>query len=175
MSSRYYFLSSLPMLRYSEPAPISWEYFLKAAEGNIDGSEYRLLCGIPKNKDCGNGFLKNWNALNAELNASINSRRNRNLGKPSENFAVFSFFDTERLTNAAMDANNPLDAEMLLLKFRYDYLETAKGYEPFTKTALLVYALQLRILIRKDSFTSKAGNHEFQKLFGILRKEITTD
>lgn len=172
MPSRNYFLSSLPMLRFKDHAPITWERFLAEAKGNISESDYRLLGCIERDEDGGNAFLKDWKAMNAKLDFAINLQRKRNLGRAENSGVVFGEFETDKAATAAMNAKNPLEAELFLMQFRYDYLENAKGYEPFSENAFLAYALQLRILLRKDLFTAKAGNAEFERLFGIIQKEI---
>ncbi len=175
MPSRYYFLSSLPMLRYHEPAPLTWERFLADAQGNISDSDYRLLTIIPEGKDGGNGFLKKWYAVNAKVSDAVNAQRKANLGRDDVGPVVLREYEVERVANAAMNAKNPLEAEFILMKFGYDYLESAKGLEPFSENALLAYALQLRILLRKDSFTTEKGNKQYEKLFGIIQNEMNME
>jgi len=160
------------MLRFSDPAPLTWEAFLADAKGNISESDYRLLCGIEEGKAGSSGFLRQWADMNAKLDDAVNAQRRQKLGRTTETKVVFREFDIERVANAAMGAKNPLEAEMTLMQFRYDYLEREKGFEPFSENALLAYALQLRILIRKDLFTAETGNSEYRKLFGILQKEM---
>ncbi len=172
MPSRYYFLSSLPMLRFQDHAPLTWERFLSEAKGNISESDYRLLCGIPQGLDGGNAFLKRWASQNAKLDDALNAQRRQKLGRPSTDGVVFREYEIEHMANAAVSAKNPLEAEISLMQFRYDFLEKAKGFEPFSENALLAYALQLRILLRKDLFNVESGNEEYNRLFGILQKEL---
>ena len=175
MPSRYYFLSSLPMLRYDEPAPLTWERFLSDALGNISNSDYGLLIQIAQGKDGGNGFLKKWYAVNAKLADAVNAHRKVNLGRDDVGPVVLREYEVERVATAAMNAKNPLEAEFILMKFGYDFLESAKGLEPFSENALLAYALQLRILLRKDSFTAEKGNKQYEKLFGIIQNEMNME
>lgn len=175
MPSRYYFLSSLPMLRYHEPAPLTWENFLSQALGNISNSDYKLLCLIPEGKDGGNSFLRKWYAVSAKLADAVNAQRKVNLGRDDVGPVVLREYDIERVATAAMNAKNPLEAEFVLMKFGYDYLESAKGLEPFSENALLAYALQLRILLRKDGFSAEKGNEQYKKLFGIIQKEMNME
>ena len=91
MPSRYYFLASIPMLRFQDHAPITWEKFLSEAKGNISEADYRLLCALDGGSDCGNAFLKSWNSMNASLDTAINDRRKALLGrdeKPSAHRAA---------------------------------------------------------------------------------------
>lgn len=175
MPSRYYFLSSLPMLRYHERAPLTWEHFLSQALGNISNSDYKLLCLIPEGKDGGNSFLRKWYEVSAKISDAVNAQRKVNLGRDDVGPVVLRDYDVERVANLAMNAKNPLEAELILMKFGYDYLESAKGLEPFSENALLSYALQLRILLRKDGFSAEKGNEQYEKLFGIIQKEMNME
>ena len=175
MPSRYYFLSSLPMLRFQDSAPITWDAFMKEAHGNVSDSDYRLLSGIGSGTEGSNGFLKSWEEMNRRLDDSVNEQRRRNLNREEPRGVVFRELAVEQVTNAAIGAKNPLEAELILMRYRYDWLEKEKGLEPFSEKALLSYALQLRILLRKDLFTVESGNSEYRRLFDNLQKQIITD
>lgn len=175
MPSRYYFLSSLPLLRFQDSAPITWDAFMKEAHGNVSDSDYRLLSGIASGAEGSNGFLKAWEEMNRRLDDSVNEQRRRNLNREEPRGVVFRELAVEQVTNAAIGAKNPLEAELILMRYRYDWLEKEKGLEPFSEKALLSYALQLRILLRKDLFTVESGNSEYRRLFDDLQKQIITD
>lgn len=175
MPSRYYFLSSLPMLRFQDSAPMTWEAFMASAHGNVSGSDYRLLEAVDEGSDGSDGFLKSWDAMNRALDDSINEQRRRNLNREEPRGVVFRELAVEQVTNAAIGAKNPLEAELILMRYRYDWLEKEKGLEPFSEKALLSYALQLRILLRKDLFSAESGNSEYRRLFDDIQKQIITD
>ena len=175
MPSRYYFLASVPMLRFQDHAPITWEKFLSEAKGNIGEADFRLLSAIEEGSDCGNAFLKSWNSMNSSLAGAVNDQRKVQLGRDDTSGILFRDLEVEQTCNAVMSAKNPLEAELILMKFRFDWLEREKGFEPFSEKALLSYALQLRILLRKDLFTVESGNREYNMVFDKLQKEIITD
>ena len=175
MPSRYYFLSSLPMLRFSDASPMKWEDFISQAVGNVSEQDLRLLEGIVDGKDGGNGFLIRWADFNAKLDDAVNTRRRQILGRQGEESLILRDPEFEQTANAALNAKNPLEAEILLMQCRFDYLENAKGFDPFSESALLAYALQLRILLRKAMFNSEMGNSEYRKLFEKLQNELKTE
>ena len=174
MPSRYYFLSSLPMLRFSAGAPVSWDEFIESARGNVAESDLALLQAIGEGAadNVAEPFLRKWSDMNRAVSDAINLRRKKNLGRTTDSAAVFYDYDTEKITDAVMNAKNPLEAELLLMRFCYDWLETEKGFEPFSRTALLVYALELKILLRKDLFTTENGNGEYRRLFDTVQRDI---
>ncbi|MCF0262292.1 MAG: hypothetical protein HUK23_05220 [Sphaerochaetaceae bacterium] len=175
MPSRYYFLSSLPMLRFSATAPMSWEAFLASAKGNVSNDEYNQLCDMANGIYGQDAFLQKWADFETGLKEAVNEQRRLKLGKGSENTLVFKEYEVDLVSNAVINEKNPLTAEMIMLQSKYDFLEREKGFDAFSRQALYSYALQLRLLIRKDCFTSEAGNSEFQRLFGILENEINMD
>ena len=175
MASRYYFLSSMSMLSFSDKAPMSWEDFLTQAKGNVSESDYGSLLAISEGKSGSSAFLSKWNDMNRKLDEAVNVQRRHNLHREDKSQVVFVDYDIEKVTNEALNAKNPLEAEMALLRFRYDWLETQKGYEPFSETAFLCYALQLRILLRKDLFNVEAGNEQFQSMFENIQKELKVE
>ena len=162
------------MLRYSANAPISWDAFMSSARGAVSASDYKLLEAVSTGSYEGisDPFLRKWADMNASVSEAVNAQRRQKLGRPSEGGAVFLGYGEEKISNAVINAKNPLEAEMLLLAYQYEWLETEKGYDPFTKAAMLAYALELRILIRKDLFTVEKGNGEYKRLFDIVQRDI---
>ena len=118
-------------------------------------------------------FVKRY--FNAKLDDAVNTRRRQILGRQGEDGLILRDPEFEQTANAALNAKNPLEAEILLMQCRFDYLENAKGFNPFSESALLAYALQLRILLRKALFNSEMGNSEYRKLFEKLQNELKTE
>ena len=175
MGSRYYFLSSMSMLRFPDKAPMTWEDFLEQAKGNVSESEYEALCSIDDRSESRNAFLVKWSELNRKLDDAVNVRRRQNLHREEKAGSVFVDYEIGKTANAALNAKDPLEAEMILMRFRYDWLEQQKGLDPFSEAALFAYALQLRILIRKDLFTVEAGNKQFSSMFDSIQKELNLE
>ena len=175
MGSRYYFLSSMSMLRFSDKAPIGWEEFLSQARGNVSESEFEALCAIDDRTESSNKFLMGWNELNRKLDEAVNAKRRQNLHREEKASSVFMDYEITKTANAALNAKDPLEAEMILMRFRYDWLEQQKGLDPFSEAALFAYALQLRILIRKDLFTVEAGNEQFSSMFDSIQNELNLE
>ena len=162
------------MLRYSANAPLSWDAFMSSAEGSVGAADYRLLEAISAGsyEKVSDPFLRKWADMNASVSGAVNAQRRQKLGRPSEGGAVFPDYGAEKISNAVINAKNPLEAEMLLLGYQYEWLETEKGFDPFTRSAMLAYALELRILIRKDLFTREKGNGEYKRLFDMVQRDI---
>lgn len=174
VDSRYYFLSSLPMLRFGDKAPMSWDSFVEYAQERVPSSDLELLTAISNGEYKGNRFLREFKEFCDTANNAVNVRRKVALGKD----AVVSSqedFDTAKFGNAVMATKNPLDAELLIMKYKFDYLEKKLAFKAFSQDVVLGYALELRILLRKDLFNVENGNAEYQKLFGKVKEEINVE
>lgn len=172
MASRYYFLSSLPMISFSLSSPMTWESFLYQAKGNVSDSDYALLVSLEDSEAEGCAFLKSYKAFCTSLDGAINEKRNVSLGRSAKSALDSSDYEIQKTCKAVFEAKDPLEAELLIMKSRFEYLDSLKGFENFSRSALLCYALQLRILIRKDLFTKENGNSEYQRLFSELQKQM---
>jgi len=170
--SRYYFLSSLPMLRFSDKAPLDWDTFMQNANERVPSSDMKLLNAISCGDFSGSHFLREWKKFNDEADRAINARRCVALGKACA-FVNEEDFDTSKFANAVMNAKNPLEAELAILKYKYGYLEQKLAFKAFSQDVVIGYALELRLLLRKDKFTVEAGNEQYRMLFEKVQKEVS--
>ncbi len=172
--SRYYFLPSLPMLRFNAKAPFDWNTFVEYSEDKVSAGDFALIKKIEKGDFTGNSFLKQWKKFCDTTDKAINEKRKVNLGKLSQSNTELDF-DTAKLVNTVMNAKNPLDAEMAILKYKYNYLEEKLANQAFSQEAVLGYALKLKLILRKDLFTAEAGNEQYKILFDRVKEEINVD
>jgi hypothetical protein len=78
----------------------------------------------------------------------------------------------EDLVKQAMQAEHPLAAELLLMRFFWDTADSLKQMRIFSIEVLYAYAIQLALLERKSLFTPLEGNAEFKRLFSNLQSII---
>lgn len=162
------------MLRFADKAPMGWEEFMQAAQGRVGSSDMKLLCRIEKGDYTGCAFLKEWKRFCDKADSAVNARRRVTLGK-DDAFSNEEDFELAKFGDSVMSAKNPLDAELLIMKFKFDYLDRAMFIKAFSQDCVLGYALQLRILIRKDLFDVDFGNAQYTKLFDKVREEINVE
>lgn len=174
VDSRYYFLSSLPMLRFGDKAPLSWDAFMDMARGSVGSLDMKLLVEVEQGVYSGCRFLRDWQRFCDKADCAVNSRRSVALGK-ADSLSQDEEYDFAKFANAVMAAKNPLDAELLMMKFRFDYLEKAVSSKAFSQDVVLAYALELRILLRKDLFNVDLGNTQYRKLFDKVCEEINVE
>ena len=174
-NSRYYFLPSLPMLKFNAKAPFDWNTFIEEyAKDRVSAGDMKLLKKIEKGDFTGNSFLKEWKKFSDTADKAINEKRKANLGKIDE-YQTERDFNLAKFVNTVMNAKNPLEAELAILKFKYDYLEEKLANQVFSRDVVLGYALKLKLLLRKDLFTVEAGNAQYGILFDRVKEEINVD
>ena len=174
-NSRYYFLPSLPMLKFNAKAPFDWNTFIEEyAKDRVSAGDMKLLKKIEKGDFTGNSFLKEWKKFSDTADKAINEKRKANLGKIDE-YQTERDFNLAKFVNTVMNAKNPLEAELAILKYKYDYLDEKLANQVFNRDVVLGYALKLKLLLRKDLFTVEAGNEQYGILFDRVKEEINVD
>lgn len=173
-NSRYYFLASLPMLKFNAKAPFDWETFMDYAQDGVSKSDYKLIEGISKNDFSGCGFLRDWKKFTDSVDRAINEKRRANLGL-CDTYYPENDYSLSKYVSTVMNAKNPLEAELLMLKYKYEYLEEKLAFEAFSRDVVLGYALKLKLLLRKDLFTVEAGNVQYGILFDRVKEEINVE
>ena len=71
-----------------------------------------------------------------------------------------------------MQTENPLESELLLMRFQWEKAEELLSTRVFDREVLFTYAIQLALLERKALFTPLEGNAEFKRLFSNLQSII---
>ncbi len=178
MSSYYYLVATLPMLRYEDDAPMSHEAFLELCHGNIGDSDYRLVQAASlvavEGEPCKHPFLRKWNQFRDMVAKELNDQRARKLELGGDRYRndgdkEYRISETVR---AALAAPDPLQGELLLMQLYWKYLDDLSGLHTFDIEALLAYAVKLQILERKGRFSLQDGNSEFKRLFSNLQSKI---
>ena len=156
MSRAYYYLvASLPSLNWGTRPPMAYDDFLLDCHEQLSRSDFEIMSQITLDLDDkpkkGNPILKSWGSLNRNLKNEIAKFRARRVGKnPADyirgeeiNEDVFSHVIEE-----ASKAQDPLTAEKILDRFRWQHLDEISWNQYFNLEFLIVYALKLKILER---------------------------
>lgn len=178
MASYYYLVASLPMLRFDEDPPITRDQFLQSCHAELPSDEYTIIeqlssgqvVHLPKTS----GYLNTYQEIQRKVLESLHRNRARKLSRtePSESENALSDVMIEDLVKQAMQAEHPLAAELLLMRFFWDTADSLKQMRIFSIEVLYAYAIQLALLERKSLFTPLEGNAEFKRLFSNLQSII---
>lgn len=172
MAAYYYLISSLPTLRTDAPMPISYEEFLRQCKSAVSESTYKTLCALDANASTsGISFVKKWTAFNGSLMKELNRRRNEKFGKKTEAGSDRNS-EIEKVVTQAMNAQNPLVAEKILLDAQFSYLDSLVSMHYFDDNVLFGYAVKLRLLERQNVFETEKGKQEFSRLYDSIHQQI---
>ena len=123
----------------------------------------------------GNRFVEAYSRFSTMLDRALTEERARALGLDEQEYrndGEKTAFIQQAVRRAVSECN-PLEAEELLLRLRFDFLDRNVGSgHRWDLTFLVCYALKLSLLSRRSAFTRERGSEEFERLTSQLRKEI---
>ena len=177
--SYYYFVASLPTLELGAPAPTSVSAYgdevrrLLPAEVS---AEYHALLG-GEGAAARSSFAARWRDSEAQLRNTVArtraTRRNVEVApylRPQSAFSVF-------LDQAVADAYSkphPLERELALDRFRWNFLDELVRTSPFGLEAVLAYGLKLRMVERWQGLKDDAGRAALLQAVNDVREIAAT-
>jgi len=170
LASYYYLIASLPMLKVGEDPPLSYSDFLGMCESTVSESTYNILENLSVFSSEG-PLLKQWATFYEMLTAELNYRRNQKLDRPAT-APSGTDADIAEAVSRALDAEDPLKSEHILLRFEFKRLDDMIGLHNFDDTALYGYAIKLKLLERQSTFRYEAGKQAFEGLMEQLQEQI---
>lgn len=170
MATYYYLISSLPALRADQDPPLSYDEFLGMCRTAVSPSVYKALEELSLSSDKGT-FAKEWSAFYKTFKAELDYQRNIRLGRPCP---VPEYRDAESsaVISAAVGAENPLEAEKLLMGLEFKRLDEMTSLHYFDDWVLMGYAMKLKLLERRRAFKFEDGKEEFTHLFTGIQEQI---
>ncbi|MDP8264445.1 MAG: DUF2764 family protein [Candidatus Aceula lacicola] len=170
MSSPYYYLvSSLPMLDFDKEVNFSYQDFLNLCQEQLSEKDFSILKKSTLNYDdsCTESpVLDRWAKVNRRFRNEMIRIRAKNQGKDSSDYIRGDrYVDSASISvvHRAIKAENPLEAEKILDRFRWQKLNEFIRRDIFHIEALVVYGLQLQILERYREINSSKGREKFEK------------
>ena len=166
----FYFISSLPNLRWSEKAPLSYANFLERCSENF-GSDYaqnltRLQLLPSENPQ--SLIARQWLDFEAFLRNTVAEFRKAKLRRQN---VVFTRHETSHLSPSdvkrieeIMAIHSPLERENALDLFRWKYLEELTSAHFYDDSLLEIYALKLLLLEKQASRQLAKGQEAFTVL-----------
>lgn len=171
MASYYYLISSLPMLKTQGEPPMDYEAFLAMCKSAVSGSVYSTLEELSVQAQKG-PLLSQWAKFYQVLSQELAYQRNVKLGRPctppSDRPA-----ELVQTVTAAVNAENPLAGEQILLDLEFRRLDEMIGQHIFDEYALYGYAMKLQLLERQRGFRYDRGKQVFSGLMDNIRRQIS--
>lgn len=170
MSSYYYLMSSLPMLKADGEMPFSYDAFLRMCSGNVSPARYQMLENLTAASSEG-PMVSQWAKFYGTLNKELVYQRNQKLGRPCQ-APNNRDSDAVRIITAVMNEKNPLEAEKILLTLQFQKLDELVNMHYFDDCALVGYAMKLKLLERKTVFRQQEGKAELGRIVDGLQQQI---
>ena len=167
------------MLSYDMENPMSEEDFLDSYGQIITEKDFITLKNaklVPVEDLQPNKTLEKWNSWERTLRNELVKMRANKKAQDGEKYLVDGEFETATLEIAReiFQASNPLDAELILNKARWDYLEELEVGHHFDIVGIIVYFLKLQILQRKLQINKEKGKTAFSEIYNIIHEKNST-
>lgn len=171
----YYLVASLPTLVLGDTPPIDEAGLLAASEKFLSPWERKELALMLEGRfgEGTSAFAKAWRNIDAQLRNAIAAVRARARGvearphlRPHEGYEVA----IEKAVTDAYARPNPLERELFLEQYRWARLEDLARQDRFGLSAVLAYAIQLRIALRWAPLTDEAGTNALKGLLEEFEK-----
>ena len=174
--AEYYLISQLPSLdgiSENTPLPITEERFTELCNrflGKRSQEAMKKLTLSPsKNiESSGSVLIDAWNERERNLRFALGKVRAEKMKKT---------FDTEnrifpveyiKAASAAIEMENPMEAEKYLNRYRLEILETLRPMDNFSEDYVFYYGLKLKLILRIRQFDTKAGEEAYRNIYNSI-------
>ena len=165
------------MLFFDSEKFMTQEEFFECCEATISEKDFNTLKSaliLPEENPDFNSVLTKWNNWESSLRDELVKLRAVKRGLDSDKYMSGSAGESgvSELARDAFNAPSPLEAETLLNRGRWEYLEMLESGHFFDLGKLIIYYIQLQILERKSQIDHEKGQQNFKTLYStILGKE----
>ncbi len=174
--AEYYLIAQLPSLDGigdNTPLPITEERFLELCSRFLEKKwrseveTIRLLPSVEPEKT-NSSLLKAWYEGERNLRLALAKARAEKLGKSFESKLPSIPIELSKAVAAAVEIENPLEAEQLLFRYRLDFLETLRPSDAFSEEYLFYYGIKLKWMLRMRGFESESGKEAYQNIYNSI-------
>ncbi len=170
MGQFYYTVASLPLLNYDEPGELKYSDYLEDCQKWLKPDEWDTLESSlisPETEKELPGIAEKYRRWEISLRNELVALRAPAVGVEADSFTVPGerFSDTAALAAAAFKEESPLEAENILNRGRWDFIENLKVGHYFDLEFLVLYSLQLQIIERKRCFDEERGFDRYQEIY----------
>lgn len=178
MSAYYYLVATLPALSMDAGPSLDYASFRALCAEHLSEADVRVLDVLVEGKGSGNGFVRAWRDRDGELRNEVARKRAPRVGGNAESCLrdVTSFdMRVEKVVADAFAQATPLDREKALDRFRWQVIEELQGFDTFSFSAVLAYALKVQIAARWGAVDEEKGRMVADTQFGVDAKEILAE
>ena len=174
----YYFASTLQTLALGVPAPLTSQEFLDRCRrhlgsGDQEAVEAAVLVSAPAGPPAataGSPLLVRYYAWERTLRNELVHLRARKLERPADPWLKAAGRDdaAARVAPGVFQAVSPLEAEMLVERFRWQAIGALKVLHFFDLDSIAAYRLELQILERLARFRQEQGEARYRDTYAAI-------
>ncbi len=177
--SQYYLMSQLPALdglAEASPLPITEERFYELCDGFLPEKMTKAVKNLtlipPKELEpTGYKLIDTWNQNERMLRLALSGVRADKWSKNPETVNGFIPSEYLQIARAAVEIENPLEAESFLDGFRARILEELRPMDSFSDDAVFYYALKLKLTARIRLFDEEIGRKAYKDIYNSIMTE----
>jgi hypothetical protein len=179
LNNYYYFAATLPSMNYGDaPSAGSVEFreecgnFLSDADmALLRYCRYDAKMAVETIESTGSDFLDAVMAHERSLVLNLASLRAARLKRPVQEEPQHGADDAGALAKTAFEMDDPLAAELLIDRMRWDMLDELKGLDLFGVNVIYAHLMKLQLLERRQLFDAAKGTAEYRKLYDTILNE----
>ena len=174
--AEYYFISQLPSLdgiSENAPLPITEERFTELCNrflGKKSRENIKKLTLSPaKNiESSGSALIDAWNESERNLRFALGKVRAEKMKKTFDTENRIFPVEYVKAASAAVEIENPMEAEKYLNGYRLEILETLRPMDSFSEDYVFYYGLKLKLLLRIRQFDTKLGEKAYKNIYNSI-------
>ena len=176
--NQYYLMSQLPSLDTvgeSGGLPITEERFFELCSRFLGKKALKALCTLslvpaPDAEKSGSAWIDTWHDCERKLRLALAAERAGKLKKNFESQAAFLPLQTVQTARAAVSADDPMEAERTLNRFRLERLEAMRPADGFSEDAVFYYGCKLKLLQRMQDFDENRGREKYRNIYASIMR-----
>jgi hypothetical protein len=158
----YYLITALPVLKFDSDLPINMDEFIELCRQELtekDFIKFSTASGCQLSSE-----FEAWDiALKNELVKLRASRLGFDADESLKQGGIYA--GLAELAREIFNQENPLEAELLLDRMRWNKISELEALEYFSMEKLAAYLLKLKLLKRKALFTKENGNENYKQIY----------